>query len=107
MAKSKAQSTKPPETNPMADVMATFTPMAAEVWQEIMREGARFMTERLQKDLETQQAMLSCKSPTELLQLQSDFYQSALSDYSAEATRMLALMGRANGTSRSYDDVPL
>ncbi len=107
MAKSKAQSAKPPETNPMADVMTAFTPMAAEVWQEIMREGARFMTERLQKDLETQQAMLSCKSPTELLQLQAEFYQSAMSDYSAEATRMLTLMARANGTSRNYDDVPL
>lgn len=107
MAKSKSQSAKPPETNPMADVMTAITPMAAEAWQDIMRESARFMTERLQKDLETQQAMLACKSPAELLQLQAEFYQNTLSDYSQEATRMLKLMSKAGGASRGYDDIPL
>ena len=107
MAKSKAQSKKTPESNPMAEAMAAFTPKAAEVWQDIMQESARFMTERLQKDMETQKAMLACKSPVELLEVQTDFYQRTLSDYTAEVTRMLDLMSKAGGTSRSYDDVPL
>ena len=88
------------------DPMAAFNPAAAKVWQDIMTESVRFMTERLQKDMETQKAMLSCKSPAELLQLQTEFFQDAMKDYTDEATRMLTLMS-STGTARSYDDVPL
>lgn len=107
MARTKPQDKKTQDPKAMADAMTAFTPMAAGVWQEIMQESARFVTERLQKDLETQQAMLSCKSPAELLQLQADFFQSALSDYTEEATRMLKLMSKTGGASREYDDIPL
>ena len=103
MAQSKPKTKKPEETN----AAAALNPMAATLWQDVLQESARFMTERLQKDLETQQAMLSCKSPAELLQLQADFYQSALADYTEETTRMLKLMSKASGTSREYDDIPL
>ncbi|WP_372884578.1 phasin family protein [Shimia sp.] len=90
-----------------ANAAAAFNPMAATLWQDVLQESARFITERLQKDLETQQAMLGCKSPAELLQLQTDFYQSALADYTEQTTRMLKLMSKAGGTSREYDDIPL
>ena len=104
MAASKAKKT-PDATDPAA-AMAAFNPLAAKVWQDIMEESVRFMTERLEKDVETQKAMLNCKSPTELMQVQADFYQEALSDYTEQTTRMLKLMSQT-GAKRSYDDVPL
>ena len=107
MAARKPKAKKPAETNAMADAMNSFPLMNPQVWQEIMSESAAFMTERLQKDLETQQAMLTCKSPVELINLQSDFVQKALTDYTEEATRMYKLLTRTSGTARDYDDVPL
>ncbi|WP_127115647.1 phasin family protein [Shimia sediminis] len=105
MAASKPKDTKTPETT-QAAAMAALNPMAAKVWQDIMAESVRFMTERLDKDKETQKALLSCKSPTELMQVQAEFYQEALSDYTQQTTRMLQLMSQT-GAKRSYDDVPL
>ena len=106
MAASKPKTTKKAETNEAAAAMAALNPMAAKVWQEIMAESVRFMTERLEKDKETQKALLACKSPTDLMQVQAEFYQEALSDYTEQTTRMLGLMSQT-GTKRSYDDVPL
>lgn len=103
MAASKSKKTETPEATA---ALAALNPMAAKVWQDILTESARFMTERLQKDMETQKALLSCKSPTELMQLQTEFYQEALSDYTEQTTRMLQLMSQT-GSKRSYDDVPL
>lgn len=107
MAALKPKANKATDTNPMADAMNSFPLMNPQVWQEIMSESAAFMTERLQKDLETQQAMLTCKSPVELLNIQSEFVQKTLTDYTEEATRMYKLLTNTNGTGRDYDDVPL
>ena len=96
--------------------MSALNPVAAKAWMDFMSESARFMVDRFQQDLDTQKAMLSCKSPAELLQLQSEFYRQAIQQYTAEANRMLAIMTNAtenaideakSGHSRSYDDVPL
>lgn len=102
----KSKSTKTTEKPAAVNPMAAFNPAAAKVWQDILTESARFMTERLQKDMETQKAMLACKSPAELMQVQADFYQQAMSDYSEEANRMFQLMSQT-GAKRGYDDVPL
>lgn len=106
MPQSKSRKPTPPESSPALAAMTALNPMAATVWQDIMTESVRFMTERLQKDMETQKAMLGCTSPTELMELQTKFLQDALEDYTQEATRMLKLMSRT-GTARDYDDVPL
>lgn len=103
MAASKSKTTKTPDANA---AMTALNPLAAKVWQEVMTESVRFMTERLEKDMDTQKAMLGCKSPAELMQVQTEFYQEALSDYTAQTTRMLGLMTQT-GSKRSYDDVPL
>jgi hypothetical protein len=101
-------------------MMAAFNPkgenegMAA--WLEIMTESARFVADRFQQDLETQQAILECRKPEDLLRLQSEFYRKALEQYTSEATRMAQLMSTATtqtlsdaktAQARGYDDLPL
>lgn len=99
----------------LASMMAV-NPVAAKAWMELCSESARFMSERLQQDLDTQKAMLSCKSPTDLMKLQTEFYRNAIQDYTAEATRLFEIFSNATkdtvdevraGHARSYDDVPL
>lgn len=96
-----------PDASALTDAMMAFTPMAPAVWQEIMTESARFVSERLQQDIEAQQAMMNCKTPMELMQVQTEFYQKAVAHYAEEAARMMKVMTSASGNKRGYDDVPL
>ena len=65
---------------------------AAEIWLEswtkLAGESAGFMTRRWQQDMDLIGRICACKSPAELLQLQSEFMQRALVDYMREATRL-------------------
>ena len=116
-----AKSTKPKSAE-MGDApaitaaMMAFNPISAQAWQEVMNECSRFVMDRLQQDMETQKAMMNCKSPAEMMQLQSDFYQTAIKQYSEETMRLLQMMSEATGKAvedaepvhkRRYDDVPL
>ena len=56
------------------------------------------------------------RSPTELLQVQTEFFRSAMEQYTDYATRFYTRMSTTaedtvkdarSGHSRSYDDVPL
>ena len=96
--------------------MMAINPAALRAWQDIMTECGRFAVDRLQHGIETQKAMLNCKNPAELMQLQTKFYQSAIKQYSEETMRLIQLMSEATGktmgevrssTKRGYDDVPL
>jgi hypothetical protein len=94
--------------------MMSVSPEAVESWQEIATEWGRFVTDRLQRDMETQRAMLDCRSPSELLKVQTEFYQTAIQQYSEETMRLMQMMSEAAGksmsgmkTARKYDDVPL
>ena len=116
-----AKSTKKPaaqKDNPfaMSAAMMTINPASMQAWQEVMTECSRFVMDRLQQDFETQQAILSCKSPAELVQLQTEFYQNAIKQYSEETMRLMQMMSDAaetavseaqSSTKRRYDDVPL
>lgn len=65
---------------------------AAEIWLEswakLAGESAGFVTRRWQQDVDLIGKICACKSPVELLQLQSEFMQRALVDYMREATRL-------------------
>ncbi|WP_193367619.1 phasin family protein [Pelagibius marinus] len=65
---------------------------AAEIWLEswakLAGESAGFVTRRWQQDMDLIGKICACKSPVELLQLQSEFMQRALVDYMKEATRL-------------------
>ncbi|NNK78168.1 MAG: phasin family protein [Litoreibacter sp.] len=81
-----------------------------------MTESGRFIANRLEEELKTQQAFLGCKTPADVMQVQTDHYKTAVEQYSAEANRILELMSRAMSAplassksmfDRGYDDVPL
>jgi hypothetical protein len=100
----------------MTAAMKAVSPTASHLWIDIMNESAEFIVKRLQHDVETQQAMLRCKSPTELMQLQSAFVQTAMKQYSEEAAHLFKMMTEAgaeavkenrSAKARSYNDVPL
>jgi hypothetical protein len=115
MTKSAKKTTAKPDTEALTAAMAAGNP-AARMWLDIMAESTRFVSERLQNDLETQRAMLRCQSPTDLVQVQSDFFRKAMEQYSSEAQRLFQIMTEATGdtvkdaktsTKRGYDDIPV
>lgn len=100
----------------MASAMLAGGPAATSAWLALMTESARFVSERLREDMQTQMAFLACKSPAELLKVQTEFYQTAIEQYTAEANRMFETLSAAaeesiaeakSGHSREYDDIPL
>jgi hypothetical protein len=110
--------TKPPE-NEMAAMLApmmSVNPVFAKACADMMSEGARFMTERLRTDLETQKALLACRTPADLMEVQTDYVNTAMRDYAEEAARIMDMAMKASqdivedmksGHSRGYDDVPV
>ncbi len=115
-ASKKTESTEETQAPAMLAAMMAVNPVVTKDWLDIMSESTRFISDRLQKDLETQKALLKCKSPTELIEVQSEFFKTAMEQYAAEATRLFAMMTQAGedtieeaGKSRTskYDDVPL
>ncbi len=62
-------------------------------------EGARFLSQRLQRDFELPARLASCSSPTDVVRVQSEFVQQMVTDYVEEARRMQSLMydSMANG----------
>ena len=102
--------------DPMTAAMAAMNPVATSAWLDLVDEGARFFTQRLEQDLETQRELLACKNPAELIEVQSRFMKSAMEQYSEEAKRLLQMMSNATEEiaedasadhSRSQDDVPV
>ncbi|MFC4670441.1 phasin family protein [Seohaeicola nanhaiensis] len=103
------------EGSAAAAMLAAF-PNATRDWMEIMAESARFLSARLRADVAAQQAMLACRSPAELFQVQTEFCSTALQDYANEAARIGRKMTETvedtltdlkTGRARGYDDVPL
>lgn len=100
----------------MTAAAVAFNPVAAKAWQDIMSESARFLADRLQQDVSVQKAVLACKTPNELLLVQSEFYKNAVEQYAEEFARLSKMMVQAtcdtledarSGHSRGYDDVPI
>lgn len=88
--------------------------LAVQAWADMGAEMVRFVQDRLQQDIKTQQAMLACSSLEELQQIQAEFFTAAQEQYAAEVVKMLDLMGKAAAPgliaprqARRYDDVPL
>lgn len=85
-------------------------------WLDLIAEGARFVTERWQQDVKAQQALFACRTPQDLLQLQSEYCQKVIEQYTEQATRMTGKVSGAASqaiddmkavSARKYDDVPL
>ncbi len=105
-----------PDISAMAAMMIPSNTAAAKVWAAMMTEATRFLSQRLQEDIETQKAMLNCKHPAEIMEVQSEFFRTAVEQYSGEAQKLFDMMSEAtqttlkektSGQSRNYDDLPL
>ena len=117
MGETKAQKPKINfETSAVAAAAAALNPVAAKVWIDFVSESARFMTGRLQKDVDLQARLLACQGPAELLDLQKEFFSTALEDYADETIRYFKMVTDAaqaiaedveGGHRRNYDDIPL
>ena len=92
------------------------SPTATKAWMDMISENGRFLTERFQQDLEIQKAMLSCRTPAELMQVQSEFFAKAITQYTDHAARLKAMMSNVvedavadarTGHARGYADVPV
>ena len=70
----------------------------------VQREIADFVSERIRVDMETQQALLRCKTLGEVRVVQADFFRTAFDQYASEANRLLRLGGEM--VSRSLDRGP-
>ncbi|MEM9911384.1 MAG: phasin family protein [Pseudomonadota bacterium] len=100
---------------PGLTAMLDANPMA-KAWMAMMSESTRFVTERLRHDIEMQTAMLACKTPVDLMKLQSEFYAAAMAQYMDETAKMFHMMSEATKvttermaptTNRGFDDVPV
>jgi hypothetical protein len=58
---------------------------------KLQKELVDFVSERIRQDVETQQAMLRCRSFDDMRDLQTRFFQTAVDQYSAEANRLMKL----------------
>ena len=115
----KTKTTKPEAevaTPAFASAMMAVSPVATQAWLDVLSESTRFVADRLQQDLEMQKSMLACTSPADLMQVQTEFFKTAMEQYTDEATRLFKMMSQAtedtikdaqSSRARSYDDVPL
>jgi hypothetical protein len=55
------------------------------------REIIDFVSERIRQDMETQQAMLRCRTFDEVRDVQTRFFQTAMDQYSTETNRLMKL----------------
>ncbi|CAN5619581.1 hypothetical protein BH23PSE1_BH23PSE1_11860 [soil metagenome] len=55
------------------------------------REMADFVTDRIRHDMDMQRRLLLCRSLDDLRSMQASFIQTAMSQYSSEATRLMRL----------------
>jgi hypothetical protein len=116
---SDSKATETPTEARSASLPGLAVPLAVgavtvQAWMDIGTEAVRFIWNRLQQDLRTQQAMIACTSLDEMRAVQAQALTAARQHYAAEAARMLDLMGRATAAgltataqARRYDDVPL
>ena len=65
---------------------------AAEIWLDswtrLAGESAGFLGRRWKQDLVLMERIMACRTPLELLQVQSEFLQKALVDYMHETGRL-------------------
>jgi len=77
---------------------------ALEAYGTTLKEMTDFVTRRLQRDLSTQQALMSCRTFADVQEVQSKAMRDAMDDYRAEGERLAEiardLMATASDTAR-------
>ncbi|MEL7213135.1 MAG: phasin family protein [Pseudomonadota bacterium] len=82
----------------------------------LMQETTQFVSRQITRQATHRNALFACKTPFEMMAVQTAFYQQMRDDYMAQSGRVMSLLqdagrtGRAGirfGTARAYDDVPI
>jgi hypothetical protein len=120
MSQRQKKTDSPADTGPAATFVMDMPLMvgtaAMQAWMQIGADAVRFVADRLQQDLKTQQAILACTSLAEMQKLQAEFFKTAQDQYAAEARRMMEMAGKAatagvapgpTSGPLGYDDVPV
>ncbi|MCT4371476.1 phasin family protein [Yangia mangrovi] len=76
------------------DLEPYATTAIVETMLDIGAELQSFTAERVREDVATQHRMLHCKTPGELIHIQSAFFQKASEDYRAHWGRLAELGGK-------------
>jgi hypothetical protein len=99
--------------------IVAFSPMSEptlKAFFDMGLEGLKLASTGLKKCVETQRAMLACRTFEDFQKVQADFYSSAFDDYRTQMARMMSpvsaapnqgLGGTVTTAKRNYDDVPL
>lgn len=91
--------TETPQFSPDAfDPLAIFKPIAPAAWMtwfeniaDLGTEITSFVAERIKEDVQTQHAMLHCKSLSEIQHVQAEFLQKAFEQYQAETGKLIEM----------------
>ena len=103
-------------TQSQASDLAALSSAGAGAWLGIVAESGQFVARRLEEDLKAQKALMSCKTPAEVMQVQADYFRTAAEQCSEQTSRVLGILSGTMGGSfvpskslfaRRYDDVPL
>ena len=62
-----------------------------ETMGEMGSEVLQFIAARIKEDVKTQQAILHCKNATEMRDIQSEFVQTAIDQYTAETGKLVKM----------------
>lgn len=90
----KSKAAKQPE-----DAVTPLSPTAlmGTAWFErvsdLGSEVMSFVAERIKQDVETQHALLRCKSLSEVQHVQAEFLQKAFDQYQAETGKLIEMTG--------------
>jgi hypothetical protein len=117
MARRSTTAKKPaPSTTTVALSLPGFSPAGAQAFQDLMSEGATFVAERMQHDLEATLELMACKTPTDVMRVQQEYMKTAMQHYTEAAMRAYNVFSAnsremmentGTSTARKYDDVPL
>lgn len=96
--------TQAPEHDTFApDVLEALSAVAPAAWintawvdtmTAMGSELAAFVADRVREDIELQQALLRCKSLSEVPHVQAAFLQKALDQYQAETGKLIEMTGK-------------
>lgn len=96
--------TETPKPMPDAiDPLLAFKPLAPAVWMgtawfesmaELGNEITSFVAERIKEDVQTQRALLHCKTVPEVQHLQAKFLQKAFDQYQTETGKLIEITGK-------------
>lgn len=97
--------------NPFAEMrlpgfenMASFGTAWMDAMGDMSAEFASFVAARIQEDVNTQKAMMRCKSIEEFQSLQTEFMRKAMEQYKAETGRLAEIGMKAFDPKKGAGD---